>query len=62
MGELKKTMGNPADDKSKAAVKNKFCSSGGEMLGTRARCARWSENAAPASARRWPRSTSRSAR
>lgn len=33
MGELKETMSKPADDKSKAAVKNKFCSAGGEMLG-----------------------------
>ena len=34
MGELKETMSKPADDKTKAAVKNKFCSAGGEMLGT----------------------------
>jgi hypothetical protein len=35
MDELKQTMSKPAaDDKAKAAVKNRFCSSGGEMLGT----------------------------
>jgi hypothetical protein len=34
MGELKETMSKSADDKTKAAVKNKFCSAGGEMLGT----------------------------
>ena len=34
MGELKETMSKPGDDKTKAAVKNKFCSAGGEMLGT----------------------------
>jgi hypothetical protein len=34
MGELKETMSKAADDKTKAAVKNKFCSAGGEMLGT----------------------------
>jgi predicted sugar kinase len=34
MGELKDTMSKSADDKTKAAVKNKFCSAGGEMLGT----------------------------
>jgi hypothetical protein len=31
--ELKKTMSQSADDKSKAAVKNKFCSASGELLG-----------------------------
>jgi hypothetical protein len=35
MGELKETMSKPAaNDKARAAIKNKFCSSGGEMLGT----------------------------
>jgi hypothetical protein len=32
--ELKKTMSQSADDKAKAAVKNKFCSASGELLGT----------------------------
>ena len=34
MGELKETMSKSSDDKTKATVKNKFCSAGGEMLGT----------------------------
>jgi hypothetical protein len=34
MAELKETMSKSSDDKTKAAVKNKFCSAGGEMLGT----------------------------
>jgi hypothetical protein len=34
LDELKKTMGQSADDKTKAAVKNKFCSASGELLGT----------------------------
>ena len=34
MDELKQTMSRSADDKSKAAVKNKVCSASGELLGT----------------------------
>ena len=34
MGDLKKSMSEPADDKKKAAVKNMFCSASGEFLGT----------------------------
>ena len=34
MDELKKIMAQPADDKSKVTVKNKFCSASGEVLGT----------------------------
>jgi hypothetical protein len=34
MGELKKIMSEGADDKSKAKVKNMFCSASGEVLGT----------------------------
>jgi hypothetical protein len=34
LDELKKTMSQPADDKAKAMVKNKFCSASGELLGT----------------------------
>jgi hypothetical protein len=34
MGELKKIMSEPADDKKKAMVKNTFCNSSGEVLGT----------------------------
>jgi len=34
MDELKKTMSEGADDKKKASVKNTFCSSSGEVLGT----------------------------
>jgi hypothetical protein len=34
MGELKKTMSQGADDKARAAVKNRFCSASGELLGT----------------------------
>jgi hypothetical protein len=34
MDGLKKTMSQSADDKTKAAVKNKFCSASGELLGT----------------------------
>jgi len=34
MGELKTIMSQPADDKRKATVKNRFCSSSGELLGT----------------------------
>jgi hypothetical protein len=33
MADLQKTMGEPADDKKKAAVKNTFCSASGEFLG-----------------------------
>jgi hypothetical protein len=32
--ELKKMMGQSADDKTKAQVKNRFCSASGELLGT----------------------------
>jgi len=32
--EVKKIMGQSADDKAKATVKNKFCSASGELLGT----------------------------
>ena len=34
LDELKKSMSQSADDKTKAAVKNKFCSASGELLGT----------------------------
>ncbi len=34
MDQLKKTMSGGSDDKTKATVKNTFCSVGGEMLGT----------------------------
>jgi hypothetical protein len=34
LDELKKTLSQPTDDKAKAAVKNKFCSASGELLGS----------------------------
>jgi hypothetical protein len=34
MDDIKKTTGQPADDKQKASVKNTFCSVSGEYLGT----------------------------
>jgi hypothetical protein len=34
LDELKKMMGQSADDKTKATLKNRFCSASGEMLGT----------------------------
>jgi hypothetical protein len=33
LDELKKIMSQPADDKTKSVVKNKFCSASGELLG-----------------------------